>query len=452
MKLRNRLLLYFIMLLLTSVIPSCVFAEVVVYGKVAVGLENDQFPNTTIPATSSIQDYGSYFGIRGIENISADTSFIWQIEQTLDIQAGQAYGYKIGDGAIVPRSEFTRGRVTAQENTLASSESYIGVQSTWGRVRLGNLFNYFRAAMGSIDIYNYANGVNGLGLWSRTAINVVLPEAVSYTSIDWHGFTFVALYSFDNFGQYGIFGTNSSAIQVQRDLGGYYQNGVYNFGLNWNISNFSVNVGVQFWPSVGTYPPLNSGFPAVSVPTAAQYNDAYIGRLEFSYNNPDNFMFGVGMQTGNGVGWWGWPTSGGSMNNYKVNPGYNLAGLSSAAYQSQEFGASFGYHLGKITPKIGYVFGNNLMYGGSVLGVLTGSASQIANTGYQQVVLETDYNLNPQTLLFINFGQLWTGETLQNITYCGNGCNKESVFGKINGNNQFFNNQYTFGIGASHTF
>ncbi|MBP9743195.1 MAG: hypothetical protein KBD37_07555, partial [Burkholderiales bacterium] len=68
-----------------------IFADVNLYGRVAVGLENDDFQNTTAPGGNSVQDYGSYFGIRGVDSVYGETAAIWQVEQFLDLTAGQAY-------------------------------------------------------------------------------------------------------------------------------------------------------------------------------------------------------------------------------------------------------------------------------------------------------------------------------------------------------------------------
>jgi len=189
-----------------------------------------------------------------------------------------------------------------------------------------------------------------------------------------------------------------------------------------------------------------------SISGSAQYGNAYLDRLEILYNDPDGIYASVGMQTTSGLGWTAWANSGGSFNNYIVNSAYNYAGLSSAEYQTREFAASLGYHLGMWSPKIGYAYGNNLMYGGAFSNVLVGNASQIPDSGYQQIVAELDLTLDPQTTVFANYGQIWFGNTLQNISYCGANCNQGSVIGNVNGNNQAFYNQSTIAVGLSHTF
>ena len=66
-------------------------AEVTLYGRIAIGVENDQFQNNMTPGAGSVQSYGTYFGIKGTDPVYGQTSVIWQIEQYIDPTTGQAY-------------------------------------------------------------------------------------------------------------------------------------------------------------------------------------------------------------------------------------------------------------------------------------------------------------------------------------------------------------------------
>ncbi len=427
------------------------FGDVTLYGRVAAGLENDQFQNTTVPGTNSVQDYGSYFGIRGTDEVYGDTSAVWQIEQLLDITSGQAYYNTTAGGMTVSRNGMSgnnNGRVWSEMNVLASGETYVGLQGGWGRVRLGNLSNYMRENMGAVDLYNYGNGVNGLSNWSRTT--KILPDAIGYDSPTWGGFSFAGQYSFNTSGQIGVSGIGTSTT-FGGGLNGYYSGGVYSMGMGWGYGPYSIELGSQIYSNVGTYATGTSGAQLPpGYPQYAAYNNAYVNRLELGFNDPDSLILGVGMQISQGLGWASWANSGGSFNNYIYNPGYNVTGLNNNQYQTQEAALSLGYHFGPWTPKIGYAYGNNMMYGGNIGSVLSGTANQIANTGYQQAVAELDWNITPRTIAFINYGQAWYGSTLQNISYCGNACSTAGT--TVNGNNQAFINQSTAAIGLTHTF
>ena len=180
-------------------VSTVAFGDVNLYGRVAVGLEDDQFQNTNTPGGGSVQDFGSYFGIRGNDPIYGQTSAIWQVEQYLDVVAGQAYYNTTGYGRMSPNSNSltnNTGHINNQVNTLASGESYLGIQGGWGRIRLGNISNYMRQQMGAVDVYNYANGVDGLGNYSRTSR--LLATSIAYNSPTWEGFSFAGIYSFEN--------------------------------------------------------------------------------------------------------------------------------------------------------------------------------------------------------------------------------------------------------------
>jgi len=430
------------------------FADVSLYGRVAVGLEQDTFQNTTVPGTGSVQDFGSYFGIRGYDQVYGQTSAIWQLEQFLDLTTGQAYYFGSAGGMIVPRNGMQGpggGRVVAEVNTLASSESYLGLQGLWGRIRLGNISNYMRSSMGSVDLYNYGNGVNGFNTYSRTT--KLLPTSIRYDSPTWGGLNFAAAYSFQTSGQTGVSGIGATT-NFGGALNGFYSGGIYSLGLGYTAGNFSAKLGTMVFQNVGTYTTGTQGMfnPVGNTYPNAAYSNGYANRLEIGYNDPDGMILGIGLQTTSGMGWAGWANSGGSWNNWVSNPGYNYAGLNSSQYQTQEIGGSFGWHLGPWTPKIGYMFGNNLMYNGNITSVAAGSATQIPNSGYQQVVAELDWNITPRTIVFLNYGQVWYGSTLQNISFCGTGCSNLSGQNPVNGSNQAAINQSSGAIGFSHTF
>ncbi len=430
---------------------TALFADVNLYGRVAAGVENDQFQNTTIPSSGSVQDFGSYFGIRGSDQVYGETSAIWQVEQYLDIASGQAYYNTTGYGVMVPQNPKSttanNGHVTSEVNTLASSESYLGLNGAWGRLRLGNLSNYMRSSMGAIDTFNYSNGVNGLGLWSRSSR--LLPTSVRYDSSRWDGFSFAGEYSFQSNGTVGVSGVGGSN-NFGGGLNGNYTSGIISAGAAWVHSNYSVKLGTMITTQVGSYSTGTSGI-AQPAGSGSAYQNAYIDRLEVGYDNPEGLILSGGLQISNGQGWYGWANSGGSFDNYITNPGYNAQGLNNNQYQTQEFAASFGWHLGPWTPKLGYVYGNNMMYGGDMLSITTGSANQIADSGYQQLVAELDWNITPKTIVFINAGQVWYGGTLQNVSYCGYNC-ATTANKTVNGSNQAFANQSSTAIGFTHTF
>jgi hypothetical protein len=440
----KKILLFYII----STSSLCSFADVSLYGRVAVGVENDDFQNIARSGSGSIQDVGSYFGIHGEDPVYGLTSAIWQIETLIDVTSGVPYNKTTTGGLIVQPQGATgvSGYYRFSLNTLASSDSYLGLQGGWGRFRMGNLSNYIRSNMGAIDTFNYNQGADGLGVWSRTPR--ILSTTMRYDSPEWGGFSFSGMYSYgSNSTWVGSSIANPANTPNGSAFAGLYTGGIWSGGLSWTQDNFAIKLGTEISDQVGEY---NSGSGTVAPYPGAQYSNAYVHRLELSYQDPDGAIVGLGYQITNGWGWGGWANSGGAFNNVIYNPGFNVAGLTSSQYQSQEAAVAVGWHLGPWTPKLAYVYGNNLMYGGDVWGIITGNNNQIANTGYQNVAVELDWNITPKTIVFVNYGQIWYGETLQNVAWCGANCN--STQPSVSGAKAAFANQATEAAGFTHTF
>ncbi len=428
-------------------------AEVTLYGRIAIGVENDQFQNNMTPGAGSVQSYGTYFGIKGTDPVYGQTSVIWQIEQYIDPTTGQAYTNTSGGGLVVPQGSngvvtggSQSGRPTSSINTLASSETYMGLQGAWGKFTMGNLSNYVRSNQGSVDTFNSGNGANGL-VYSRAA--GLLPYSVRYDSPTWNGFSFAGLYSFNNGGAVDINAISTSKA-LNNNLNGYYSGGIYNAGLSWQGDRFSATLSTQIWQDVGTYA---TGASGMSSPVNAQYpnsayNYAYMNRLELAYEDPEGLLVGVGFQTGSGYGWNSVANSGGSWGNVGWT-GTTPNGLTTNQYQTQEAVVSLGYHMGVWMPKIGYAYGNNLMSNGNVLQVAGGTANQIPDSGYQQVVAELDWNITPRTIMFVNYGQTMWGSSAQSMQF---GAGLSPTTGGAVGGTGYQQSQSTAAIGMSHTF
>jgi predicted porin len=441
-------------------ISAVSFADVTLYGKVAVGMQNDQFQNSTIPGGGNIQDYGSYFGIRGTDQVYGETAVIWQVEQYLDLAAGQSYFATTGGNMTVPNSGNPgnfNGYMRNNVNTLASSETYLGLQGAWGRVRMGNISNYVRSNMGYTNMFNSGNsGANALGNLTRTSR--LIPTSVRYDSPDLDGFNFSLMYGFDTNGMVDMTGVNQSN-NYGAGLNGVYSGGIIAGGIGYAYGDWAVNLATMIWQQVGNYSTGSSGLSNCGGQQCfpnSTYSNAYANTLEVAYNDPDGLIANVALQTTSGMAWNSWANSGGTLG-VMYNPGVQAQAeeiFQTAQLQTQELGVSFGYHLGAWTPKIGYAYGNNLMKNGNPLEVATGSAQQIGNSGYQNVAAELDWNITPRTIAFVNYGQIWYGDTLQNVAFTAptTGQQPQAVAGSVDGNTQYLANQSTVAIGFSHTF
>ena len=453
---------------------AAAYADVTLYGRVSVAAETDSFPSSTVvqPSTNSIQDYGSYFGIRGTDQVYGQTAAIWQVEQFLDISSGQAYQNTTG-GGFNPQhpgtSNLFQNTAMTSRNILASSDSFLGLQGGWGRVRIGNISNTFRTNTGTVDMFNGANA-NIFGNYDR--ILTVMPQTIRYDSPTWQNFSFAGAVSFNSDGNLNTGGINGNGFDWNGGMNGYNNSPVYNFGAFYSPGNFSVSWNTQVATNVGSYQVVGGNQPGfIGGNTVGNAYNAYVSRLELGYNDPDGVFLGAGFQISNGLGWRSVPGYGnadniwiqqsalGAVNSSYVNQaacGNGFCPLNVAQLTTQEIGATIGWHLENFTPKLGYVFGNNMMNGGSIGDIISGN-NQIGGTGYQQLIAELDWNITPRTIAFVNFGQLWYGNTAQNtILYAngGNGTpnNSNGAGAYLASNGPRWINNATAAVGLSHTF
>lgn len=441
-----------------------VFADVNLYGRVAAALENDNFPsaNQVQPGTTSIQDYGSYFGIRGVDNVYGQTAAIWQIEQFLNITSGEAYENTTGSGwaPVNPNGLVggPTGNVTRDVNLLASSDSYIGLQGGWGKARLGNLSNTFRTSTGTVDIYN-GNNANLMGNFDR--VFAVLPQTLRFDSPTWSNFSFSTYYSFNQDGNFNTGGVKNNGIS-NNGMNGNNNAPIIGLGLFYRPGYFSVTWNSQVWQNVGVYQAIGGSNPGyIGNQYVSQGINAYASRIEIGYNNPDSWILGVGGQISQGLGWFSVPGNG-NLNNFWIqNPQLNgvsskyinqancvngYCPLNQAVLSTAEVGISLGWHIDNWTPKIGYAFGNNMMAGGTLWDIIAGN-NQIGGTYYQQAIAELDWNITPRTIAFINYGQIWYGNAAQNTIMTSN--NQPA---SITANGSKWINNGTGAVGFTHTF
>lgn len=443
------------------------FADVTLYGRVSAAIENDTFPqsNQQQPSSTSIQDYGSYWGIRGTDQVYGQTAAIWQVEQYLNITSGRPYQNTSGSGWVPGNpngSSIANGASTSAVNSLASSDSYIGLQGVWGRARIGNLSNAYRTNTGAVDVYN-GNNANTMGTYDRFIR--VLPNSARYDSPTWNDFSFLAYISANTDGNFNTGGINGNGIAgLAADENGANGFPIYGLGLSYNPGNFSATWNTQLNTNTGMYRAFGGsqgGYGPDGTTQVTQGINAYSSRIELGYNDPDSWFAGIGGQISQGYGYQS-QAGNGNMNNLWVNSAaisninaayYNQSlgadwfSLNQAVLSTAEIGATFGYHIRNWTPKIGYMYGSNVMSGGSPWDIIAGN-NQLGGTGYQQIVAELDWNITPRTIAFVSWGQQWWGNTAINMV---KGANPGSqTLNELDGST--YSNNMTTAVGFSHTF
>ncbi|KUM04498.1 porin [Chromobacterium subtsugae] len=314
--------------LLVATLPAAAFADVTIYGKIKGGVEYND--NGTTKKTN-IDDLGSRIGFKGAEDLGSGLKAIWQVETGFAIDGGSN-----GDANGGAYSKSSSG-------TFANRNSFVGLQSNLGTLRLGNISNFGDSDMGTVDTWEYNTNTLGLGTFTRD--NTRLKNSVRYDLPAVVPGLTAAL-------QYGV-KENKTAPTTDRET--------TVLGLGYENSGF-----------FGKYSYTHESKVAVS-------NDKH--QLEVGYN-ANNLFVGLGYKQSKGDSSVVW-------NNIVATAGTQKA-------KTQEYALTAGYTFGAITPKFTYAKGDN---------VKLDSQTQ-SNTGYDQFVLGADYAISKRTTFGAQYGEL----------------------------------------------
>lgn len=154
-------------------LPLFAMADATIYGYIKGGFENVK-DNTGTDITH-VADMGSFIGFRGNEDLGNGVKAIWQVETRFRL-----------DGQSAPPK--TSG-------LLGSRQTFIGAEGDWGRLRLGNLFNYGYKDMEIINPWQ--SETNSLQLYHFTAVDTLYKNSIRYDSPELAGFDATLMHSFD---------------------------------------------------------------------------------------------------------------------------------------------------------------------------------------------------------------------------------------------------------------
>ena len=335
---------------------------VTVYGKIAGNLSNVKSYSATTnngqPFSSwRVDDNTSRIGFKGSENLGNGVTAIWQVENRIHVD---------GSGT----------------DTFASRDSFVGLQSELGKIRLGRLSDYANLDMEYIDPGSYSSVA---GQIYSTRLDGRINNAIRYDSPNLAGFSFTTTWGADE-------------KRASDSSGNPTNNQVFNLGLSYEQAGYFAKFSYE---KKGDAKQVNS-----AAQTGAVKN---WWRLEAGYIS-DPIYLALGFQSVNGY-------LGVSSGKFVDSPGvvYNVnvlnarlaaSGLSaSAAASSQEVKAreavlTFGYNIGPWLPYVSLTKGYDLSVGGS----------DIDKTGYTQYVVGTIYTLSKQTKAYASYGRAnWGG-------------------------------------------
>ncbi|WP_414694277.1 porin [Paraburkholderia sp.] len=152
--------------------------------------------------------YGNRWGLKGTEDLGGGLKAVFKLES----------GFHVGDGTL------TNG------GSLFGRQAYVGVQSNWGTLTLGNQIDMTQEMVYMYNVSAWASGYAiNQGDFDRMNGDH-LPNAVKYMSNTYGGFQFGGMYSFSN--TPGDFHTGSAW-----SVGAQYQHGAFSMGTAYTQLN-----------------------------------------------------------------------------------------------------------------------------------------------------------------------------------------------------------------------
>lgn len=189
---------------LLGMVSQAAMADVQLYGNVDVGVAKT---STSEVSTTKIDSNGSYIGLKGAENLSGDTSAVWQFEQGVRFDGDKAQG------------SFTDNM----------RDTFIGLSSnSLGTVKLGKNTTPYHNVGGELDVFKDQLG-SSKATFGR--FNQRLPNSIVYQTPVWGGFSASAGYGSGELTKF------AGEKAVKSD--------VYSTGLNYNW-NGKLNTGIGY--------------------------------------------------------------------------------------------------------------------------------------------------------------------------------------------------------------
>ncbi|MDN0082165.1 porin [Crenobacter sp. SG2305] len=375
--------------LLLATLPAAAMADVTLYGDIEADVENGKALNynqqgqnpvngaTFSPAlktVSKIDDTGSYIGFKGNEDLGNGLKAIWQVEQGLNVDGTS------GNGS----GNFYGG-------TWATRDTFVGLSSNFGTVKLGHISTYLNSDMEKVDPWIYGAGVNGLG--TLTFNDTRLKNAIRYDAPQFvPGLKISAMYGFDE-------------TRNLRADGSRSDQGQYAFGLGYENSGFYGDLGYAAERDAGAnlnqtayYWRAEAGYNANNLLVAAAYQQTK------TYGSNATFVI-------QGVG-----TANVAQDLANVNARIN-GGDANGDVKQDEAALTVGYTIGAFTPMASFAWGGDVKTNGTKLN----------DTGYKQWVLGVNYALSKRTNSYISYGQKKYDSGIGNVLNFANGTDKENT-------------------------
>ncbi|MFZ1907629.1 MAG: porin [Burkholderiales bacterium] len=149
-------------------------------------------PAGTVPvgkngALTQVSSNLSYFGVRGSRAISNDLKGVFQFETQIDV-------------SDTPGANPQAPDVSAQKSALGSRNSFVGLQASWGAVKIGKTDAPYKTSTGRMDPFSASVGdynsiMANSGGDNRAEFDTRVPHSIWYESPRFNGVNVGILYS-----------------------------------------------------------------------------------------------------------------------------------------------------------------------------------------------------------------------------------------------------------------
>ncbi|HFC6053708.1 porin [Neisseria meningitidis] len=365
--------------LVLSALPLAAVADVSLYGEIKAGVEgnNIQLQLTEPPSKgqtgnkvtkaksrirTKINDFGSFIGFKGSEDLGEGLKAVWQLEQDVSVAGGGATQW-------------------------GNRESFIGLAGEFGTLRAGRVANQFDDASQAIDPWDSNNDVaSQLGIFKR---HDDMPVSVRYDSPDFSGFSgsvqFVPAQNSKSAYTPAYVAVENGVAKKVAAVVGKPGSDVYYAGLNYKNGGFAGNYAFKY------------------------AKHANVGRDAFEL-----FLLGSGSDQAKGTD---------PLKNHQVHRltgGYEEGGLNLALAaqldlsenadktknSTTEIAATASYRFGNAVPRISYAHGFDLIERGK----------KGENTSYDQIIAGVDYDFSKRTSAIVSGAWLKRNTGIGNYT------------------------------------
>ncbi|HFC7668970.1 TPA: porin [Neisseria meningitidis] len=367
--------------LVLSALPLAAVADVSLYGEIKAGVEGNniqlqlteppskgQTGNKVIKGKSRIRtkinDFGSFIGFKGSEDLGEGLKAVWQLEQDVSVAGGGA-------------------------SQWGNRESFIGLAGEFGTLRAGRVANQFDDASQAIDPWDSNNDVaSQLGIFKR---HDDMSVSVRYDSPEFSGFSgsvqFVPAQNSKSAYTPAHFVQNkqNQPPTLVPAVVGKPGSDVYYAGLNYKNGGFAGNYAFKY------------------------AKHANVGRDAFEL-----FLLGSGSDEAKGTD---------PLKNHQVHRltgGYEEGGLNLALAaqldlsenadktknSTTEIAATASYRFGNAVPRISYAHGFDFIERGK----------KGEHTSYDQIIAGVDYDFSKRTSAIVSGAWLKRNTGIGNYT------------------------------------